>query len=58
LVIVIGIKDNQVSMSRHDNKGIDPQEFMLVTEIETFGQDEAGCFGDENGQPVNNGKGG
>ena len=38
-----------------DNKGIRRQRFMLVTEVEAFGQDEAGFCGEENGQTVNDG---
>lgn len=46
-IIKVGIKENQVCVGGHDNKGIDAQAFMLVAIVETFGQDEA-WFSREN----------
>ena len=41
-----------VFLSRGDLTGLRPASFR-----QAFGQDKAGFFGDENGQPINNGKG-
>ena len=46
-----------MGMGGHNDKGIDPQGFMLVAEIEALGKDEARLVRDKNMQPVNNGEG-
>ena len=46
-----------MGMGWHNDKGIDPQGFMLVAKLEAFSKDEAGFVSDKNRQPVNNSKG-
>lgn len=52
LVIKIGIKDDQMHVSGHDDKSIDPQEFVWVTEIEAVCDGEARFSRDKHRQPI------
>jgi hypothetical protein len=46
-----------VKVSRHNDKGIDPQTFFLYTEIQALRNNFASGFVDEYGQPFKYGEG-
>jgi hypothetical protein len=51
LRIQLGIKDNHVYVCGHDDKGVDPQVFLAVTEGQAIGDDFTIVLRDEHRQP-------
>ena len=51
------IEADPVQVGRHDDEGVGAQVFLAVAEIKAFRGDEAWFFGNENGEPVDDGEG-
>ena len=51
------MKYDRVKVCRHDDVGVDPHPFLAVTKVEAVRHNLEGCFGNEDGQPLDNAEG-
>ncbi len=57
LGVEIGVESDQMQVGGHDNKSIDAKLFLAITKVQAVCDNGAGFWGDENGEPFDDGVG-